>query len=358
MSSPYFSDLNAFTEPLVNRLRSHMKRVVFTEGEDVRVLRVAERLLQLEVVVPILLGNQERISAMAKEAGVDLTFVGIIDPSKANDLDLFVERFERIEGYKGKKVANARETVTRAQMYGGMMVQYGYADTLVGGNQVASGAFYRAMSRTIKRLPEVESLFTVVAAVGNDHLKNMGRDGFLFLADCGLIPQPTPKELACVAVETGHLAAHYFGRRPRVAMLSHSTHGSNATESSKRVVSALALARQHSKVAEMDLEGEMQADVALCPKAAEVKLNDSAGEKGADVLVFPNLDSAHISMKLLSHVAGAQCYGHFVMGLARPVAQVPMTASEESIFGTACLAAIEAVKFHELYPQGRGLLWS
>jgi len=89
-----------------------------------------------------------------------------------------------------------------------------------------------------------------------------------------------------------------------------------------------------------------------------MKLKDAAADRGADVLVFPNLDASHISMKLLNHVAGAQCYGHFVMGLARPVAQVPLTASEEEIFGAACLVSIEAVKFHELYPQGRGLKWS
>jgi len=214
MSSFDFPDLNAFTEPLVNRLQSHMKRIVFTEGEDLRVLRVAERLLKMEVVVPILLGNQEKIRQSAAENGIDLTFVGIIDPTTASDLDLFQERFERIESYKGVKVANARETVSRAQIYGGMMVQYGHADALVGGNAVSSGAFYRAMRRTIKKLPDVESLYTVVVAVGNEHLNHMGRDGFLFLCDCGLIPNPNPSELSCMAVETGHLAAHYFGRRP------------------------------------------------------------------------------------------------------------------------------------------------
>lgn len=358
MSNPLFSEPDGFTRPLIEKLKGHLKRVVFTEGEDMRVIRVAERLVAMEIVVPILLGNVDKIRAMADAEGINMTFVGVIDPKEAYDIEVFVARYERAEKYRGRVIANAREVVERPQVYGGLMIQYGHADALVGGNQVSTGAFYRAMSRSIKKLPEVESLFTVMVLVAHEGLKHFGREGFLFLSDCGLIPQPTPSELACVAVETGKLAAHYFGRRPRVALLSHSTHSSNVNPATDAVKAALALARQKTTEGEMDLDGELQADVALDPEAAELKLKDAAVERRADALIFPNLDAAHISMKLLVHVAGAQPYGHFVVGLARPVAQIPMTASERMIFGTACAVGVEAIKFHELHPNGRGLEWA
>ena len=103
---------------------------------------------------------------------------------------------------------------------------------------------------------------------------------------------------------------------------------------------------------DIQIDGEIQADVALDPAAAEIKLPAAEIRSSADVLVFPNLDAAHIAMKLMQHVAGAQAYGQFVMGLSRPAAQVPRTATAETIFGTAVAIAVEAIKFHQLYPDG------
>jgi phosphotransacetylase len=102
---------------------------------------------------------------------------------------------------------------------------------------------------------------------------------------------------------------------------------------------------------DLDIDGELQADVALIPSAAELKLPGASVRPPADVLVFPNLDAAHISLKLLQHVAGARNYGQLILGLARPAAQVPRTASVETIFGTAAAIAVEAIKYHELYPD-------
>jgi len=115
-------------------------------------------------------------------------------------------------------------------------------------------------------------------------------------------------------------------------MLSHSTKGSAYTKSAQRVQAATELARQKIEKNYLDLKihGEIQADVALDPTAAEIKLSYPISQKSADVLVFPNLDAGHISLKLLQHLLGAQNYGQFIMGLARPAAQVPRTVSEES----------------------------
>ena len=338
---------------LLEQLRRHPKRVVFTEGEDIRVIEAAARLVKEEVVAPILLGNRDRIRALAAKNSVSLKFIHIIDPPLASDFGLFCKRIENIERYRNMKLGKPEEIVARPHYFGALMVQYGQADAIVGGNQAMPVSYFRALIHTIKPLPTVPKIFGVSLVTG-EHLQNLGSSGLLLMADCGLIPNPTVEELASIALETGKLAHHFLGRKPLVAMLSHSTKGSAGTLDAQRMAAAAALAQDAARkdFLDIDIEGELQADVALDPAAAEIKLPSSESRPTADVLVFPNLDAAHISLKLLRHVASSQNYGQLIMGLSRPAAQVPRTASVEHIFGTAAAIAVEAIKFHQLYPDG------
>jgi phosphotransacetylase len=344
---------NAITRYLLEQLRRHPKRVVFTEGEDIRVIRAAARLVEEEVIAPILLGNRERIRALAAAHTVSLKFIHIIDPPHASDFKLFCQRVENMARYRTMQIGDPAELVVRPHYFGALMVQYGQADAIVGGNQALPAAYFRALLHTIKPLPNVPKIFGVTLLTGS-HLQHLGGDGILFLADCGLIPNPDVAQLAAIAIETGRLAHHFLGRKAYVAMLSHSTKGSAGTVDARRVAAAASLARDGAlkEFLDISVEGELQADVALDPTAAEIKQPLAEARPTADVLVFPNLDAAHISLKLLQHVAGAQNYGQLILGLSRPAAQVPRTASVETIFGTAAAIAVEAIKFHQLYPEG------
>ena len=175
----------------------------------------------------------------------------------------------------------------------------------------------------------------------------------MFLADTGLIPHPDVSQLSNIAIETGKLALHFLGRTPQIAMLSHSTKGSSNTQEAQKIAAATALAQNQvlEELLDLHIDGELQADVAIDPVAAETKLPDAVSRLGADVLVFPNLDAAHISVKLLQHLAGAQNYGQLILGLSRPAAQVPRTASIETLFGTTAAVAVEAIKYHQLHPD-------
>ncbi len=338
---------------LIEQLRRHPKRVVFTEGEDIRVIEAAARLVREEVVAPILLGNRERIRALAAEHSVPLKFIHLIDPPLASDFGLFCQRVENMDRYRTRQLGNPEEIVARPHYFGALMVQYGQADAIVGGNKELPSAYFRALLHTVKPMPGVPKIFGVSIVVG-PHLKNLGGSGILLLADCALIPNPDVPELAAIALETGKLAHHFLGRKPLVAMLSHSTRGSAGTPDARRMAAAAALAQAEVRkhFLDIEIEGEIQVDVALDPAAAEIKLPGSIARPTADVLVFPNLDAAHISLKLLEHVAGAQAYGRLILGLSRPAAQVPRTATAETIFGTAAAIAVEAIKFHQLYPDG------
>ena len=337
---------------LLEQLRRHPKRVVFTEGEDIRVIEAAARLVREEVVAPILLGNRERIRALAAEHAIPLTFIHLIDPPCSSDFGLFCQRVENMSRYRSWQLGKPADIVARPHYFGALMVQYGQADAIVGGNQALPAAYFRALLQMIKPLREVRKIFGVSILTG-PHLKNLGASGILLLADCGLIPNPDVLELATIALETGKLAHHFLGRTPLVAMLSHSTKGNTDTPDARRMAAATSLAQAEAikKSLDIDIEGELQADVALDPEAAEVKLPGARARRTADVLVFPNLDAAHISLKLMQHVAGAQTYGRLILGLSRPAAQVPRTATVETLFGTAAAIAVEAIKFHQLHPD-------
>ena len=343
---------NNITRHLIEQLRRHPKRVVFTEGEDIRVIEAASRLAAAEAVAPILLGRPERIRAMAGQNKISLDFVRIIDPKTSSDLPLFVKRAENLSRYRDSGQMDNEETIIRPHYFGSMMVQYGHADAIVGGNQAIPAAYFRALLRNIKPNPCVDRIFGVTILVA-PHFPLLGEDRILFLADTGLIPQPDVIQLSTIAIETGKLAHHFLGRRPTVALLSHSTKGSSTTPEAQKIAAATAFAKDRAtrEMLDMDIDGELQADVAIDPQAAETKLPDAAARHTADVLVFPNLDAAHISLKLLQHLGGAQNYGQLILGLSRPAAQIPRTASVETIFGTAAAVAVEAIKYHELHPE-------
>lgn len=353
-----FPEANALTAKLYQTLKRHPKRIVFADGEDLRVLRVAARMVEMEIMVPILLGNRQNILQMAEKEGISMHLIRVIEPATSSEIDLFCSRLKKVARYQGKEIANPCELISRPHNFAAMMVQYGHADGMVAGNQSMPATVFRAAMTMIKPIKEVPTVFGAMIMIAPPHLQNFGKEGILFLADCGVIPVPDVKQLASIAVETGKLARHFLGRPPRIAMLSHSTHGSANTESAQKMAAATVLAQQkiEKNYLDMKIDGEIQADVALDATAAEVKVKDNAAQSAADVLVFPNLDAGHISLKLLQHVGGAQNYGQLIMGLSRPAAQVPRTVSEETLLGTAAIVGIEAIKFNDMHiekEQGR-----
>lgn len=350
-SSDHFPKADAFTQSLIEKLKRHPKRIVFTDGADLRVLRSAEEMIRQEVAVPILLGDKSEIRGLAESHGINMEFVKVLNPATAADLEVFCEFLTRIERFRGVDLANASEVLSNPHHFGAMMIQYGQADGLVGGNLSTPSAIFRPLLHLVKPIPSVPRVFSV-AILSAPHLQHFGRDGVLFLADCGFNSELSTEQLAAIAVETGQLARIYVGRRPRVALLSHSTKGSSLTSAARNVRAATELARQKVNPDEVEIDGELQADVALDPLAAEVKLPNAKFKNAADVLVFPNLDAAHITLKLLTHVGGAKVYGQLILGLARPAAQVSRTMDAAGIFGTALAVGMEAIKYHELYPDG------
>jgi phosphate acetyltransferase len=340
-----------FIESIFQKLRAHPKRVVFPEGTEPRVLAAAAEFVYQQLGVVVLLGRREEVEAAAQKAKVSLNKILIIDPEEAEDLPLFIKRLENLARYKGIATADARKIVTNPNYFGAMMLQYGQVDGLVGGATSNSGSILRPLFQLIKPLPGIKSISScVVLQVPN---QDYGEKGVFTLADCGVIPNPNVDQLATIATESARLFRQLTGSIPRVAMLSYSTKGSAQTQDTEKIVAATALAKQHffDKNQTGEVDGELQVDTALVREIAEIKAPGSLVAGQANVLVFPDLNSGNIAMKLVHRLAGGEAYGQILLGLDKPAADLSRGASVHEIVGVAAIVSLQAIEYRRLYPE-------
>jgi len=341
----------SFINSVFNKLKRHPKRIVFPDGDDPRVIRAAQIFYERDLGVPVLLGKRDVIERVALTEGASLDHVAIINPETSSELPVFCQRLERLDRYRNMSVGDSRSMMTNHNYFAAMMVQNGLADALVGGVSSYGGSLLRPLLTLVKPLPhaEVVSSCTIVELENKQH----GDDGVLFFADTGVVPNPTMSQLASIAVQAGLLARQVFGKRPRVALLSFSTKGSAKTESTEKVAGATELARQliEKISAEIAVDGEMQADAALDPLIAEKKLGPSLVGGRANVLIFPDLNSGNIAVKLVHHFAAARTFGQLLIGLTRPAADLSRGAAPEEIACMAALVGLQAIEYRKLYPE-------
>jgi phosphotransacetylase len=179
-----------------------------------------------------------------------------------------------------------------------------------------------------------------------------GENGVLFMADCGVIADPTADQLADIAVSTAQLARHMLNVRPRVALLSFSTKGSATHASVGKIQAATALAGRKAalKMLEADFDGELQADAALVPEIAARKVADTKVAGRANVLIFPDLNSGNIASRMVRHLAHTNAYGQILLGLNRPAADVSRGSDAHDVLGVAAIVGVQAVDYGKLYP--------
>jgi phosphate acetyltransferase len=340
-----------FIGSVIDRLQRHPKRVVFPEGTEPRVLQAARQFYSLRLGAPILLGDRTLIKAAAADLNVSLEGVRIINPAESEDLDNFARRFEMLRRFKGIKEREAREAMLNPNYYGAMMVAMHQADGFISGASEITGSTLRPLFQIIKVAPQAATASSCMIMEVED--TRFGEKGVMFMADCGVIPEPTVDQLADIAVSTAQLAQKLLGARPRVALLSYSTKGSATHASIGRVQAATALAQQKArqKGLDADFDGELQVDAALVPDIAKRKLPDSQVAGRANVLVFPDLNSGNIASKLVQHVTRANAYGQILLGLDRPAADVSRGSNAHDILGVAAIVGMQAVAYRELYPD-------
>jgi phosphate acetyltransferase len=339
-----------FISNVIEKLQRHPKRVVFPEGEEVRILQAARQFYALRLGAPIVLGNEAKIKGIAASANISLDHIRVIDPAESEDLDNFARRFYALRREKGMRQTEARDALLQANYYGAMMLAMHQADGLISGASHITGSVLRPLFQIIKLAPDIQTASScMVMEVENT---TIGEAGVLFMADCGVIPDPNVDQLADIAVSTARLARHMLGVRPRVALLSFSTKGSASHPSVGKVQAATAQAKRKAEQLriEADFEGELQVDAALVPEIAERKLKDSLVAGRANVLIFPDLNSGNIASKLVRLVGRANAYGQVLLGLNRPAADVSRGSSPHDILGVAAIIGVQATNYQQLYP--------
>ncbi|MGH7952954.1 MAG: phosphate acyltransferase [Limisphaerales bacterium] len=339
-----------FIGNVIEKLQRHPKRVVFPEGDEPRILQAARQFYALRLGAPILLGDQAKIKAAADKLDVSLEGIRVINPATSEDFENFAKRFHSLRREKGLRAAEAREAMAQPNFYGAMMLAMHQADGLISGASHITGSVLRPLFQIIKVAPDIHTASSCMVMEVQD--TRIGESGVLFMADCGVIPDPTMDQLADIAVSTARLARHMLGVKPRVALLSFSTKGSAAHPSVGKVQAATAMARRKAEqlFLEAQFDGEMQVDAALIPEIAERKLHDSQVAGRANVLIFPDLNSGNIASKMMRLVGRANAYGNILLGLNRPAADVSRGSSAHDILGVAAIVAVQSTDYQKLYP--------
>ncbi len=334
------------------RLQNHPKRIVFPEGADPRVIQAARQFATKKLGVPILIGDRQRIKVNAARLNIRLDDIRIIEPERSDELKGYIEKLESIQRYGNTNLqGDPRELVLNPNYFACLMVATSGADALISGATTHAASGLRTILQTLPRQPGVETVSSMQILESEE--AKFGCDGVLFLADCGVIPDPTAEQLADIAITTAGLAGHLTNTVPKVAMLAYSTHSANPRQASvKKVQSATELARRKARELGIpcDIDGEMQADAALNPFAAESKEVSGTVAGKACVLIVPDLNSGNIASKMAQHIADIPAYGQILTGLERPAAEISRGASAHDIFGTAVIVAAQAVDKSYLYP--------
>ena len=287
---------------LIDKLKAHPRKIVFTEGTDPRILEASARLLSGTFLTPVLVGNEEEVQAAAEKAGFNIRGAIIIDPENYDGMDAMVEKM--VELRKGKMTADeCRAALKKGNYFGTMLVKMGVADALLGGATYSTADTVRPALQLVKTKPGnkiVSSCFILVRASAT------GDNDVLAMGDCAINIKPEEDELVEIAVETAK-CAKIFGIAPKVAFLSYSTKGSGKGEDVDKMRNACEKAK--ALMPDIPVDGEMQFDAAVSPTVGQLKFPGSPVAGYANTFIFPDINAGNIGYKIAQRLGSFEAYG-------------------------------------------------
>jgi len=329
---------NTLMKVIINKAKTKPKRVVLADAENLSVLKAAQEVLQDKIATPILLGNREVIQQILDENSIKLPGVEIIDPylpvtdedkERANRYSelLFIRRQRQ-----GLNKAEAQKIIRRRNYFGSMMVSTGDADAMIGGMSRNYPDTVRPALQAIGRKDGVQKVSGMYIL--------MTRFGPLFLADTTVNFNPSAEEIVEIA-ELSAKQVEKFNIKPRIALITYSNFGSAEGEDAKKMKSAVQLLKQRNP--NMIVDGEIQAHLPFNIELLKENhpFSDLA-EKGANVLIFPNLSSSNIAYNLVKEIAGIEKIGPILLGLKKPVHVLQLGSTTREIVNMIAIAVVDA----------------
>ena len=317
---------------LIDKLKAHPRKIVFTEGTDPRILEASARLLSGTFLTPVLVGNEEEVQAAAEKAGFNIRGAIIIDPENYDGMDAMVEKM--VELRKGKMTADeCRALLKQPNYFGTMLVKMGEADCLLGGATYSTADTVRPALQLVKTKPGnkiVSSCFILVRASAT------GDNDVLAMGDCAINIKPEEDELVEIAVETAK-CAKIFGIAPKVAFLSYSTKGSGKGEDVDKMRNACEKAK--ALMPDIPVDGEMQFDAAVSPTVGQLKFPGSPVAGYANTFIFPDINAGNIGYKIAQRLGSFEAYGPILLGLNAPINDLSRGCNAQEVYSMAIITA-------------------
>lgn len=327
-------------EKIKDKARKDLKTLVLPEATDERVIRAADRIAKEGFAKEIiLLGEEEKIYRDAQQYGVKLKGVKIIDPVKSRKMDEYAQVYYELCKDKNITLEVATETIKDPLYFGPLMVKVGDVDAMVTGSVSTSAVVIRITLQIIGRPSKTSVVSGFFIMIVPDC--SYGEDGIMAFADAAVNPNPNSRQLADIAISTAQEFNRLTGVTPRVAMLSFSTKGSTEHKMVDKVVEATRIVKETHP--EILIDGELQPDAALVPFVAKRKAPSSSVAGKANVLIFPDLNSANIGYKLVERLAKAEAYGPFLQGLNRSISDLSRGCSVDDIVNISAIALVRGI---------------
>lgn len=316
---------------LIKRARDHKQTIVLPEGEEERIMRAAEILVNRDAVNIILLGNAKKIREKLNNLGIHLGETQIIDPVESEYFEDYVESYFQARKHKGITPDNAKDVMSSVNYFGTMMVHKGHADGMV------SGAVHSTLNTVRPSLEFVKTKpgSTIMSSVFFMCLE----DRVLVYGDCAVNPRPNAAQLAEIAVTSAETAL-LFGVKPLVAMLSYSSGSSGIGEEVDKIKEATRLAKERAP--HLLIEGPIQYDAAVDPVVAKAKMPESKVAGKATIFIFPDLNTGNNTYKAVQRSADAVAIGPVMQGLNKPVNDLSRGCLIPDIVNTVAITAIQA----------------